>query len=298
MALAGPVPARPRRVDDLHDLPGGLRRRRAEHARAAGADGRGAHRGAATCSTIRRRRSSTSTARSPASCATTRFPTEHFGVPLAGSLIPWIDKDLGNGMSREEWKGGAETNKILGRARPTPIPVDSHLRAHRRDALPQPGADDQAAARRAARRDRGDARRAPTSGCSVVPNTRDESIARADAGGGHRHARGSGRPAAQARDGRRVPGRVHRAATSCCGARPSRCGGCCGSCSSADRRRIVPRGWLLRGSAAGVRSAVCARFMRRAAPGAPCGSRHGRRDATAATRDARRRVAAPRYKIW
>jgi aspartate-semialdehyde dehydrogenase len=44
-----------------------------------------------------------------------RFPTEHFGVPLAGSLIPWIDKDLGNGMSREEWKGGAEFNKILGR---------------------------------------------------------------------------------------------------------------------------------------------------------------------------------------
>jgi aspartate-semialdehyde dehydrogenase len=43
------------------------------------------------------------------------FPKEHFGVPLAGSLIPWIDKDLGNGMSREEWKGGAETNKILGR---------------------------------------------------------------------------------------------------------------------------------------------------------------------------------------
>jgi aspartate-semialdehyde dehydrogenase len=35
-------------------------------------------------------------------------------VPLGGSLIPWIDKDLGNGMSREEWKGGAETNKILG----------------------------------------------------------------------------------------------------------------------------------------------------------------------------------------
>jgi aspartate-semialdehyde dehydrogenase len=43
------------------------------------------------------------------------FPKQHFGVPLAGSLIPWIDKDLGNGMSREEWKGGAETNKILGR---------------------------------------------------------------------------------------------------------------------------------------------------------------------------------------
>ena len=43
------------------------------------------------------------------------LPRAHFGVPLAGSLIPWIDKDLGNGMSREEWKGGAEANKILGR---------------------------------------------------------------------------------------------------------------------------------------------------------------------------------------
>jgi len=40
--------------------------------------------------------------------------TANFGVPLGGSLIPWIDKDLGNGMSREEWKGMAETNKILG----------------------------------------------------------------------------------------------------------------------------------------------------------------------------------------
>jgi aspartate-semialdehyde dehydrogenase len=44
------------------------------------------------------------------------FPREQFGTALAGSLIPWIDKDLGNGMSREEWKGGAEANKILGRA--------------------------------------------------------------------------------------------------------------------------------------------------------------------------------------
>jgi aspartate-semialdehyde dehydrogenase len=51
------------------------------------------------------------------------FPTANFGVPLAGSLIPWIDKDLGNGQSREEWKGQAETNKILGRA-DSPIPVD------------------------------------------------------------------------------------------------------------------------------------------------------------------------------
>ena len=44
----------------------------------------------------------------------TSAETANFGVPLGGSLIPWIDKDLGNGMSKEEWKGMAETNKILG----------------------------------------------------------------------------------------------------------------------------------------------------------------------------------------
>ena len=57
------------------------------------------------------------------------LPMEHFGgVPLAGNLIPWIDQDMGNGMSLEEWKGGAETNKILGRggSSGTPaVPVDS-----------------------------------------------------------------------------------------------------------------------------------------------------------------------------
>ncbi len=51
------------------------------------------------------------------------FPTEHFGVPLAASLLPWIDTDLGNGQSREEWKGHAETNKILGRE-DRPVVVD------------------------------------------------------------------------------------------------------------------------------------------------------------------------------
>jgi len=57
------------------------------------------------------------------------LPMEHFGgVPLAGNLIPWIDKDLGNGMSLEEWKGGAESNKILGRGGQTGVaatPIDS-----------------------------------------------------------------------------------------------------------------------------------------------------------------------------
>ncbi len=51
------------------------------------------------------------------------MPKSQFGAPLAGSLIPWIDKDLGNGQSREEWKGSAETNRILGRTA-NPIPVE------------------------------------------------------------------------------------------------------------------------------------------------------------------------------
>ncbi len=66
----------------------------------------------------------------------TEAETAQFGVPLAGSLIPWIDKDLGLGkgreddgfgVSREEWKGGAETNKILGQGDgfdPAAVPVD------------------------------------------------------------------------------------------------------------------------------------------------------------------------------
>ncbi|MGN6932734.1 aspartate-semialdehyde dehydrogenase, partial [Neisseria sp. P0013.S004] len=50
------------------------------------------------------------------------YPQANFGVPLAGSLIPWIDVDLGNGQSKAEWKGGVETNTILGRsANPTVI---------------------------------------------------------------------------------------------------------------------------------------------------------------------------------
>ncbi len=57
----------------------------------------------------------------------TAIETANFGVPLGGSLIPWIDKDMGDGMSKEEWKGGAETNKILGQGAgfgTTAVPVD------------------------------------------------------------------------------------------------------------------------------------------------------------------------------
>lgn len=62
------------------------------------------------------------------------FPTENFGFPLAGNVLPWIDSALENGQSREEWKGYAETNKILGTKKP--IPVDgicvrvSSMRCH------------------------------------------------------------------------------------------------------------------------------------------------------------------------
>lgn len=51
------------------------------------------------------------------------LPRQHLGYPLAASLLPWIDKDLGDGQSREEWKGQAESNKILGRSA-RPIPID------------------------------------------------------------------------------------------------------------------------------------------------------------------------------
>jgi aspartate-semialdehyde dehydrogenase len=63
-----------------------------------------------------------------------QMPVENFGAPLAGSLIPWIDKPMENGQTREEWKGAAETNKILGTK--TTIPVDgicvrvSSMRCH------------------------------------------------------------------------------------------------------------------------------------------------------------------------
>ena len=58
-----------------------------------------------------------------AGLADPKFPRSQFGVPLAANLIPWIDKDLGNGQSREEWKGGAESNKIMGTER-EPVPVE------------------------------------------------------------------------------------------------------------------------------------------------------------------------------
>ena len=61
-----------------------------------------------------------STAPSRRRCAAP-VPRRRTSQPLAGSVLPWIDKDLGNGQSREEWKGMAETNKILGRSEAIPV---------------------------------------------------------------------------------------------------------------------------------------------------------------------------------
>ncbi|MPZ43502.1 MAG: aspartate-semialdehyde dehydrogenase [Betaproteobacteria bacterium] len=52
------------------------------------------------------------------------FPRQHFEHPLAGSVLPWIDKDLGNGQSREEWKAQAEANKILGKRNGSEVILD------------------------------------------------------------------------------------------------------------------------------------------------------------------------------
>ena len=101
-------------------------------------------------------------------------------MPLAGSLIPWIDKDLGNGQSREEWKGGAEANKILGRAR-APIPVDGicvrigAMRCHSQALTIK------LTQRRAARRDRAADRRGGNEWVQVVPNEREATHPRAHA---------------------------------------------------------------------------------------------------------------------
>ncbi|MFT5113323.1 MAG: aspartate-semialdehyde dehydrogenase [Parasphingorhabdus sp.] len=59
-----------------------------------------------------------------AAMRSSEIPTSEIGYPLAGNLLPWIDKDLDNGSSREEWKGSAETNKILGLTN-SPIPIES-----------------------------------------------------------------------------------------------------------------------------------------------------------------------------
>ncbi len=178
--------------------------------------------------------------------------TANFGVPLGGSLIPWIDKDLGNGVSREEWKGMAETNKIMGLGEgfgSPAIPVDGFcvrvgaMRCHsqaltfklKKDV---PVADIEAMIA-------GD-----NAWVKVVPNNREATLADLT-------------PVAVTGTMTIPVGRIRKlamgpntwapspSATSCCGARPGRCGVCCASCwrglivsaSSAARpvRAALPR---------------------------------------------------------
>ncbi len=81
------------------------------------------------------------------------FPIENFGVPLAGSLIPWIDKELPTGRAVKSGRPRPKPTRSSGRLQ-EPDPGRRHLRAHRRHALPQPGADHQAEQGRADRRHR------------------------------------------------------------------------------------------------------------------------------------------------
>jgi aspartate-semialdehyde dehydrogenase len=130
------------------------------------------------------------------------FPASNFGVPLAGSLIPWIDKDLGNGQSKEEWKGGVETNKILGRGEgfgSLAVPIDGlcvrigAMRCHSQALTLKLRKDipiDEIEGMLATAND----------WVKVVPNQRDVTM-RADPDGRHRHPDRSGWSPAKARHG-------------------------------------------------------------------------------------------------
>ena len=138
------------------------------------------------------------------------FPVENFeGFPLAGSLLPWIDADLGNGQSREEWKAEAEGNKILGRSS-RPDSDRWHLRARRLDALPQPGADGEAAARRTAARRSKRCSPKRTTGSKVVPNEKNATLRDLTPTAVTGTLDRAGRPPEEAVDGWRLPAGVHR----------------------------------------------------------------------------------------
>ncbi len=152
------VPARSGRLDDVDDVSGGIRRRRPcacanwlepISARSTPVLKALLDDSASAILGIDRKVLAKQHAFSPEE-------TKQFGVPLGGNLIPWIDKDLGNGVSKEEWKAGAETNKILGRGTafgPQAKGRNSSrwlVRAGRCDALPFASLDHQAEKRCAA----------------------------------------------------------------------------------------------------------------------------------------------------
>ncbi len=225
-----------------HDLPGGLRRRRAAHARAADAVRHAQRRGARRCWTTRSQRHPRDRPQGAGAPAVRLSAAETEQLRrAAGRLADPVDRQ-GPGRRhcpREEWKGGAETNKILGQGEGfgTPaMPVDGFcvrvgaMRCHsqaltfklKKDV---PLADIEAMIA------------ADNAWVKVVPNTREATLQRPDAGGRDRHAGHSGRPHAQAGDGAASTWAPSPSATSCCGARPSRCAACCASCWRLEPRR-------------------------------------------------------------
>lgn len=159
------------------------------------------------------------------------FPVDNFGVPLAGSLIPYIDKELPNGQSREEWKAQAETNKILGRFK-SPIPVDGicvrvgAMRCHSQALTIKLNKD------------------VPISDIEglisqhnpwvkLVPNHRDASMQELSPAAVTGTLSVRSAVCASSTWARTTWARSPWA-TSCCGAPRSRCGACCVSCWSVD----------------------------------------------------------------
>ncbi len=135
------------------------------------------------------------------------MPVERLGRPLAGSLLPWIDRDLGNGYSREEFKAGVEGNKILGLTS-APVPIDGlcvrigAMRCH-----------SQAVTIKLKRRMMiAEVERVIEERARIHPHraerTRSLALA-AHARRRHGHARDRGRAPAPSRDGRGLPHRVH-----------------------------------------------------------------------------------------
>ena len=195
-------------MDHGHDLSVRLGRGRAEHARDARADGRRCTaRRPALLARSGERHSRHRPGGDRTHCAAPDFPKAQFGAPLAASLIPWIDKDLGNGQSREEWKAGAESNKIMG-TEANPVPVEgicvrvSAMRCHSQALTIKLQRDVPLA--EVERADRGRQRLGQGRAERARGVHRGSSRPRPSAAPWHSH-----RPAAQARHGRRVPLRVH-----------------------------------------------------------------------------------------
>ena len=225
------------------DLPGGVRRRRAAHARAGGADGPRARVGRAALlddpasAILDIDRTVAETLRGA------RFP-DGAVRPSARRQPAALDR-RGSRQRPEHAKSGraqAETNKILGRS----DGADSggrHLRPHRRDALPQPGADHQADGATCRSREIESMLPSAHEWVRVVPNEKEASLRELTPAAVTGHAAGADRPAAQARDGRRSISAAFTVGDQLLWAPPSRCAACCASCrarTSRPRRRRPP----------------------------------------------------------